>query len=138
MSVAENADLGDLATRYARDRADQFVSAQPSPRWEQEYKAGREEFFAVLERYGLSKDAKPIQVSGTWSPESSMIEEFQDAIDRVGAEEFREQLGKALHDLLCNHDPSDDHYRGEPGGRNRYQRHADALLAKLMPKAVVS
>lgn len=86
------------------------------------------------DRQGLASDED--RVSETWSPESSMIEEFQDAIDRVGAEEFREQLGKALHDLLCNHDYSDTPYGGKPGGSNRYQRHADAVLAKLMPKTV--
>jgi len=81
------------------------------------------------------------RVSETWSPESSLIQEFQDRIDRVGPEEFRETLARALHDLLCEHDPSDptqEPYGAKPGGRNRYQRHADALLAKLMPKAVLS
>lgn len=60
MSVAESADLSDLAMRYARDLADQFVSDGSSSRWEAEYANGKEEFFAVLARYGLDKDAKPI------------------------------------------------------------------------------
>jgi hypothetical protein len=62
VSVADNADLNDLAMRYARDRADQFVSDGSSARWEAEYAKGKDEFFAVLERHGLARDAKPIGV----------------------------------------------------------------------------
>jgi hypothetical protein len=48
MAIADHLDLADLATRYARDRADQFVSDGASAEWEEEYAHGRQEFFAAL------------------------------------------------------------------------------------------
>lgn len=57
----------------------------------------------------------------------SLAYEFADAAER-GLD--REQLAERLHDLLCHddHEVEGQQWNPTPGGHNRYQRHADALL----------
>lgn len=48
MAISDHLDLADLATRYARDRADSMFSSATSDEWNREYEEGRREFFAAL------------------------------------------------------------------------------------------
>ena len=63
-----------------------------------------------------------------------MKTELGDRIDHLGFDAVREELARALHDVLCNdtHDePDTDPYEPETGGMTRYQRQADVLLELL-------
>ena len=81
----------------------------------------------------VSETSNGMKPNTGWTPESSLAEEFQDAIDRMSEEFFRERLSKALHRVLCDHNPSEGPYKYTVGGKNRYQRHADTLT-KLVAK----